>query len=44
MRENGVAAAATREHLADNLRVATVQLDDEARQELTRSFPLGAMT
>jgi pyridoxine 4-dehydrogenase len=29
----------TRKHLAENLRVATVHLDDEARQELTRSFP-----
>jgi pyridoxine 4-dehydrogenase len=29
----------TRKHLAENLRVATVQLDDEARQELRRSFP-----
>jgi pyridoxine 4-dehydrogenase len=30
----------TRKHLAENLRVAAVQLDDAARQELTRSFPL----
>jgi len=30
----------TRKHLAENLRVAAVHLDDEARQELTRSFPI----
>ena len=29
----------TRKHLAENLQVATVRLDDAARQELTRSFP-----
>jgi pyridoxine 4-dehydrogenase len=29
----------TRKHLAENLRVATVHLDDAARQELTQSFP-----
>jgi len=29
----------TRKHLAENLRVATVHLDDEARLELRRSFP-----
>jgi pyridoxine 4-dehydrogenase len=30
----------TRKHLAENLGVATVCLDDAARRELTRSFPL----
>jgi pyridoxine 4-dehydrogenase len=29
----------TRNHLAENLRVATVQLDEPARQELARHFP-----
>jgi pyridoxine 4-dehydrogenase len=29
----------TRKHLAENLQVATVHLDDAARQELTRQFP-----
>ena len=29
----------TRKHLAENLQVATVHLDDAARQELTRHFP-----
>ncbi|HEY2078321.1 MAG TPA: oxidoreductase [Streptosporangiaceae bacterium] len=29
----------TRRHLAENLQVATVHLDDVARQELTRHFP-----
>jgi aryl-alcohol dehydrogenase-like predicted oxidoreductase len=34
----------TRAHLAENLGAADVRLDDEARAELTRHFPVARVT